>query len=135
MWICPECQRSFKTKNQWHSCVSITVDFIFSEIPNSIKAVYDILYEKCNTFGEIKTDTTLSCVYFTNLNRFLVLKPQKTGLIIEFVLDRSEDIFPVIKTVQISKNQFAHRLKLECKEDLNDQIFAWLKEAYELKNK
>lgn len=135
MWICPKCHRSFKTKNQPHSCVIVNADSMFSELPKHIKEVSAELLKICNALGEIKTDTTLSCIYFINKNRFLVLKPQKSGMIIEFILDRSEDIFPVIKIVQISKNLFAHRLKLESKEDINDQLIGWIKEAYELKNK
>ena len=76
----------------------------------------------------------MSCIYFVDKNRFLALKPQKTGLILEFILDRSEDIFPVIKIIQISKKQFVHRLKLEDIDDINDQIIAWIKEACYLKN-
>ncbi len=76
----------------------------------------------------------MSCIYFVDKNRFLTLKPQKTGLILEFILDRSEDVFPVIKIIQISKKQFVHRLKLEGTEDINDQIVAWIKEAYNLQN-
>lgn len=56
-------------------------------------------------------------------------------MIVEFILYRSEDIFPVIKIVQISKNHFAHRLKLESKEDIDVQLIGWIKEAYELKKK
>jgi hypothetical protein len=135
MWICPKCKRSFKTKNQSHSCVMVSVDFTFSGLPKTIHALYDELLKKCNAFGEIKTDTTLSCIYFVNKSRFLVIKPQKAGLILEFVLDRREDIFPVIKTIQINKKHVAHRLMLESTEDINDQLIGWIKEAYELKNK
>ena len=135
MWKCPNCQRSFKTKNQWHSCVIVNIDSIFSERPKIIRELYEELFIKCASFVRIKIDTTLSCIYFTDKNRFLVIKPQKSGLIIEFILNRREDIFPVIKIVQISKNQFAHRLKLESSENINDQMIGWIKEAYDLKNK
>lgn len=135
MWICPKCHRSFKTKNQSHSCVIVTVDSIFSDFPKPIIELYNELLEICKTFGEIKTDTTLSCIYFIGKSRFLVLKPQKSGLILELILDRSEDVFPVIKVVKINQNQFAHRLKLESQEDINDQLIGWIKEAYELKHK
>ena len=97
--------------------------------------MYEELLIKCASFVRIKIDTTLSCIYFIDKNRFLVIKPQKSGLIIEFILDRREDIFPVIKIVQISKNQFAHRLKLESREDINDQMIGWIKEAHDLKKK
>ena len=135
MWKCPKCKRSFKTKNQWHSCVIVNIDSIFLEKPKFIKALYDELYKRCSHFGKIKIDTTLSCIYFMDKNRFLVIKPQKSGLILEFILDRTDDVFPVIKIIQIGKNQFVHRLKLESSEDLNDQLISWIKETYYLPNK
>ena len=133
MWICQKCHRSFKTKNQSHSCVVVQVDSLFLEKPTIIKELNDEVFKTCSLFCKINIDTTLSCIYFADKDRFLVLKPQKTGLILEYVLNRSVDIFPVIKIVQISKKQFAHRLKLECFEDFNDQIKDWIKEAYDLK--
>lgn len=120
MWECPKCQRSFKTKNQWHSCVIVNIDAIFLGKPNIIKELYNELLK--------------NCIYFMDKNRFLVIKPQKSGIIIEFILERSEEIFPVIKIVQISKNQFVHRLKLDSIEDINDQLIRWIKDAYDLKN-
>lgn len=134
MWECPKCQRSFKTKNQWHSCVIVNIDAIFLGKPNIIKELYNELLKNCIHFGKIKIDTTLSCIYFMDKNRFLAIKPQKSGIIIEFILERSEEIFPVIKIVQISKNQFVHRLKLDSIEDINDQLIRWIKDAYDLKN-
>ena len=103
MWKCPECNRTFKTKNQWHSCVIISPDEVFINKPKFVEELYEEILKRCSSFGKIKIDTTLSCIYLVGKYRFLVLKPQRKGLIVEFVLDKNEDIFPVIKTVQIRR--------------------------------
>ncbi len=135
MWKCPQCKRTFITKNQWHSCVIVSPEEIFINKPRFVKELYNEILRRSASFGDIKIDTTLSCLYLVGKYRFLAVKPQNQGLIIEFALDRNEDIFPVIKTVRISKNQFVHRVKLDSLEDLNSQIMSGIKEAYFLKNR
>ncbi len=130
MWECPKCQRKFKIKNQWHSCVTVPLDEFFHNKPKHIKLMYELLHEKCSSFGDLSTDTTKSCIYFVSNHRYLVIKPQKESLILEFVLDRKEDIFPVIKIYDIGKGRFVHRLKLDQPEDINQQIIQWMEDAY-----
>ena len=134
MWTCPKCKRKFKTKNQSHSCVQKKVEDLFINLPPVIKEMYDELARKCSEFCEIKTDTTKSCIYFLNEDyRYIAIKPRPSGLILEFILNHEEDIFPVIKTFAISKYQVIHRIKLDSVEDINDQILGWVQEAHELK--
>jgi hypothetical protein len=135
MWKCPKCKREFKIKNQWHSCIEVTPDQLFLNKPESVKDLYDTLFNVCSTFSDLKTDTTKSCIYFVDKHRYLVIKPQKTGLILEFLLDRKEDIFPVIKIYDLGKGRFAHRVKLDEPEDINDQLIQWIKDAFLLLKK
>jgi len=135
MWQCPKCKRNFKTKNQWHSCVNISIDELFHNKPQKIKLIYAHLYQKCSSFCDLSTDTTKSCIYFISKHRYLVIKPQKDSLVLEFVLDRKEDIFPVIKIYDIGKGRFVHRIKLDHPDDINSQIIHWIKDAYLFSNK
>ena len=132
MWTCPECNRVFKVKNQWHSCVIVREDDLFTNKPSSVKEIYTKLLEGCQEFSTIEIDTTKSCIYFVDSNRYLVVKPQKTGLIIEFVLNRNVDVFPVIKIIEIAKFRFAHRVMLESSDALNEEVMSWIEEAYRI---
>lgn len=130
MWTCPTCKRTFKTKNQSHSCVMVNPDDLFMNKPQVIQDVYKELFRRCAEFCHFETDTTKSCIYFVDKQRFLVLKPKSSGLILEFILHRKEDIFPVINTFEIGKNRFVHRLKLDTLIDINDQVLGWIKDAH-----
>jgi len=132
MWICPQCQREFKTKNQWHSCVKISPNDLLLSKPKQVRELYDRLVTQCSQFCQFKIDTTKSCIYFVSNHRFLVIKPQKSGIILEFLLDRKEDVFPVIKTFDIGKGRIVHYVKLDKPEDINDQIIGWINDAYQL---
>lgn len=133
MWTCPNCHRVFKTKNQWHSCVQIKPEDLLTNKPAEVKQLYDHLCHICKELGSISIDTTKSCIYFMDTHRFLAIKPKKDGLILEFILNRREDIFPVINIFAMSKYQYVHRLKIDTMEELEGQVFSWIKEAYELK--
>lgn len=130
MWKCPKCDRVFKTKNQSHSCVKIELDDLFLDKPLNIRQMYEKLHSECSKFSKLTTDTTRGCVYFVDVERFLVIKPQKNGLILEFVLNGKYDVFPVIKIYDLGKGRYAHRLKLDAPDDINEQVISWVMEAF-----
>lgn len=132
MWECPKCQRQFKIKNQWHSCLRISPEKLFKNLPSQVTSIYNRLFEQCSLFCQFYADATKSCVYFVSTHRFLVIKPKKNGIILEFILNRKEDIFPVIKTSDIGKGKIVHYVKLDDPEDINDQIMGWIKDAHQL---
>jgi hypothetical protein len=132
MWKCPECERVFKTKNQSHSCVKMELDDLFLDKPQCIRQMYEKILSECSKFCKLTTDTTRSCIYFVDVERFLVVKPQKMGIILEFVLNRKYDVFPVIKIYDLGKGRYAHRLKLDDPREINAQVIHWIEDAHKL---
>jgi hypothetical protein len=131
-WKCPKCHRVFKTKNQSHSCVIVSPDDLFDGTSNGTNALYEKLKKKCRRFSDFTTDTTRSCIYFVDQERYLVVKPQKNGLILEFVLHEKLEMFPVTKTYDIGKGRFVHRIKLDEPGDLTKQVMDWIREAHQI---
>ena len=129
MWKCPDCHREFKNKNQWHSCVIVKEQELFANLPVHVWDLHEQLKSKCQEHGVVSVDTTKSCIYFVDQKRFLAIKPRKNGLILEFVLNREIDLFPVIKIFQIGKFRYAHRLAIDQQEDLTDEVIDWIQEA------
>ena len=132
MWQCPKCHREFKAKNQWHSCAIVDVDELFLNKPQRVRDIYNVLVVQCKKICPFKVDTTKSCLYFVATSRFIALKPQKNGMILEFVLSRSIDIFPVIKVFEIGKFRYAHRIMLDNINDITAEVMDWIEEAYVL---
>jgi len=132
MWLCPKCNREFSTKNQWHSCAIIKEDEMFINSTRNVSEIYAVLKNKCTSFCDFNIDTTKSCLYFVKKKRFLVIKPKKNSLRLEFVLPHKIDIFPVIKIYEISKFRYVHFISLDNPEDINNDIINWIREAYQL---
>ena len=135
MWTCAKCKREFKTKNQSHSCVIVDPEELLSKNQSSVRAIYNELRKHYLLLREFKIDTTKSCLYFIDQERFLVIKPKKSSLILEFVLNRLIDVFPVIKVIELGKNKYVHRLVIEDSEDLTSEVLGWIFEAQALKRK
>ena len=132
MWKCPNCHREFRNRNQWHSCVIVSEQELFSNVPKEVWRLYQLLIEKCRKLGPLKVDTTKSCLYFVDSQRYVAVKPRKSGLILEFVLNGEIDLFPVIQVFQIGKFRYAHRLAIDGLEDVTDEVMEWIKEAKSL---
>ena len=132
MWVCPKCNREFNTLNQSHSCAIVKEDELFIYSAQHVFEIYTELKKKCAPFCDINIDTTKSCLYFVHGKRFLVIKPGKISLKLEFVLPRKMDVFPVTRIHEISKFRYVHFLSLDHPKDINEDIIHWIREAYEL---
>jgi hypothetical protein len=108
----------------------MAMDDLFLDKPQYIRQMFEKLLSECSKFSNLTTDTTRSCIYFVAVERFLVIKPQKNGLILEFVLNEKYDVFPVIKIYDLGKGRYAHRLKFDLPDDINEQIISWVMEAF-----
>jgi ABC-type tungstate transport system permease subunit len=131
-WICPNCNREFHNTNQSHSCGTTPVEKHFVKTLPSVQQLYNQLIQQVENFGVIRIASVKNAILISNRTTFLACKLSKTYLTLEFFLDHEEDLFPVYKTVRISKRRVVHFMKLQSEEELDSQLLAWLKASYEL---
>ncbi len=75
MWTCPECKRSFKRKNQSHSCILITKESPFVKRPPELKRLYNKIVKEVNKFGKHREETVRpDVIFFKTKSTFLVSK-------------------------------------------------------------
>lgn len=131
MWICPYCKRSFINTNQEHSCEMTDPESHFFNKDQNIKAAYQFLAETILGFGDIKVNSVKHAILFTASSNFLVVKPKKRWLDIEFVLKEEREEFPIHKTVQTSKTKWAHFVRIESIEEIDKELIELFRKAYE----
>lgn len=129
MWTCPKCQRQFKNKNQDHSCGDYSVESLFSKYPE-IFPLFEKIRNLVLSFGRVELVPVKNAVMFRVQTNFLVAKPHRSYLVLEFSSKHRHDEFPVEKCVKISKTRFAHILKIDSPENIDKQLTGWLREAY-----
>ena len=129
-WTCPECGKSFRNRNQWHSCYTLNLEDHLRNKPVVIRnAVYDLLSE-IGQFGPLDLNPVKSVIQVKAGATFLSIKPKKDFIELEFQLSEETDQFPVHRTVRISGKRVLHFLYIQSSEDINDQLLDWLRNSY-----
>jgi len=129
-WICPECGKLFRNRNQWHSCFTLNLEDHLRNKPETIRNVVLDLISEVELFGPIELNPVKSVIQVKAGATFLSIKPKKDFVELEFQLGEEIDQFPIHKTVRISRNRVLHFIYIQSGEDINDQLKTWLKDSY-----
>ena len=131
-WTCPDCGKSFRNKNQWHSCYTLNLEDHLQNKPLRIRELIINLITELKTFGPIEINPVKSVIQVKAGATFLSIKPKKEYAELEFQLGEKVDEFPIHRTIRISCNRVLHFMCIQSKEDINNQLLKWLKASYML---
>jgi len=131
-WICPQCNRKFKSTNQSHSCVMKSADEHFARKEANVRATYDTLVKKLKSGIDFEIHSVINAIMFTTDITFLAIKPKKEWIDLEFLLDYEVNEFPIHKVVKATKTRYAHFVRIQKPKEVDDQLIEWIKEAYKL---
>jgi hypothetical protein len=131
-WTCPECGKSFRNKNQWHSCFTLSLEDHLRNKPEKIQKLVYKLITILESFGPIELNPVKSVIQVKAGATFLSIKTKKEYVELEFQLGKEIEIFPIHRSVKISGNRVLHFLYLQSKKDINGQLIEWLKDSYKL---
>lgn len=131
-WVCPNCGRNFKHRNQAHTCAKIDIASVFANMSPVVLSIWEKLYEVVNKFGEVNASATRQAIMFSVGHTFLAVKPKKECLDIEFLLNEEHSSPPVYKTFRANKTRIAHFVRLESPDDLTKKLVAMLNRAHKL---
>jgi KaiC/GvpD/RAD55 family RecA-like ATPase len=80
----------------------------------------------------VSINSVKNAILFQVKSNFIAVKPKKAILDIEFILNEPVEVFPIHKTVQASKSKWAHFIKLESPDEVDEQLLSWLLQAYKI---
>jgi predicted transport protein len=133
MWTCPKCGRTFKRKNQEHGCKMVSKESLFAKRLPELKKLYEKIVKEIKKFGEFREEALPSAVImFKTKSIFLAIRIKKDHLAVGFFLDEVENVPPVSKYIQTSKNRWAHEVLVDRPEDIDKQLINWMKRSYKL---
>ncbi len=133
-WKCQKCGREFTNKNQWHSCVSMTVNDLLEGKPKSVEKTLKKLIKEVKELGDVNVDVVKTGINLGGRSHFGMVFVQRSGVKLEFALERKIDNPRFAKVwPEPMSGMFAHRVRLTEEEDVDEQLLDWLKEAYSLK--
>jgi uncharacterized C2H2 Zn-finger protein len=130
LWRCPQCGRLFEKPNQWHSHYNTSVESHFEGKPLA-KELFEVLFSKLETFGQVRADAVKTSVNLVARHHFGAVHPMKDGLRIGFILRRKVEDARIIRHEWVGGDRWGHSVRLINPKDIDDQLLGWLKEAYE----
>ena len=134
-WKCPKCGREFSKKNQWHSCVSISIDEHFKNKPPILKKVFNVLQKEVEKFGRIRIDIVQTSINIGGKSHCISLFVLKESLKVDFLLKRRIQSPRFTRVRGPTNNYYTYTLKLKDLSDVNEELIDWLNESYNLRNK
>lgn len=126
---------NFFKKNQFHSCVSISIENHFKNKPSNLIRILSVLRKNIEKFGQIRIDAVKTEINFEGKSHFAVLKVLKDILRLEFVLNRKIKTPLLIRIKGPTSEYYTYVIKLKDLSDINKELLEWLRESYLLRNK
>jgi hypothetical protein len=96
----------------------------------SVRALYDQLLSILRTFGPVVEDPKKTSIHLNHRSALAGVETRKDGLLLNIKSDHPIKSPRVEKTEQISAKRFHHKVRISSAADLNEELKAWLKEAY-----
>jgi Domain of unknown function (DUF5655) len=129
MWICPKCERTLRSPNQWHYCEKVELEALFEGKQPIVPDLFDALLLEVMDWEGVLFSATKNCVVFTHQKTFLVAKPMQKVLNIKFYRADFSDAPPIFKCVEWSGKYEVH-VRLTDLEDLTPTVLEMIRSSY-----
>ncbi len=109
-----------------------TVDDLFVGKDVLVKEIYTQLLSKLREYGPVEEQPKKGSIHLAHGVGFAGVHPRKTYINLNMRSDQEIDSPRITKTEQVSRNRWHLNVKLESVADIDTELLAWLKRAYEL---
>jgi hypothetical protein len=134
LWKCPKCGRQFEKIKQQHSCAIYPVakhlkgkklaTELYNELGMKIKKVA----------GPFRIESLPCCIHFVKVAfTFAAAYAMKDRLRLHIGLDHKISSKRIRKYAQTAASKYAYELDVMDKKEIDKELLAWLKEAYNMK--
>ncbi|HEX6932276.1 MAG TPA: DUF5655 domain-containing protein [Streptosporangiaceae bacterium] len=130
-WTCPRCDREFGRARQSHTCVpGITVDAAFAGRPRWQRAVYDEIVAHMDNLGPVHEDAVSVGVFLKADRKLAEVRPRSRDVSLALYLPRPDPDPRFARILGRNGPRVFHVLLLRGPEEVDDQVRAWLTEAF-----
>lgn len=128
-WICPNCEREFRTTNQFHSCEQSTIEQHIEGKPEFIVEIFHTILNLVTSFGEVELLPLKTSIQVRTKSTFLAIYLKRNKVHLEFQLGHESKIKQIAKTIRISKRRVFHHADIFLVDDIDNKLASELKEA------
>ncbi|GIF73221.1 DUF5655 domain-containing protein [Asanoa siamensis] len=131
-WTCPSCEREFGRSNQWHVCVPAgTVDETFAPHRPEWRLIFDAILAHVEDLGPVHTDAVRIGVFLKTERTLAEVRPRARAVDLMLVLPHAIDSDRIRRTMRTSADLTTSVVALTNAGQVDDQVRAWLTEAYD----
>jgi hypothetical protein len=133
MWTCPECGRSFATRNQTHTCTALgDLDRHFARASPPVRAAFDAVLAAVSALGPVRVLPEKTRIALQVRMSFAAFMPRRDWLNGHLVLARRIDSPRFLRIETFSPRNVVHTFRLSGPADVDQEFAAWLAEAYQV---
>lgn len=128
LWTCPKCGKSYVTRNQWHSCVVVSLDSHFVGRPRA-RELFDAYVAALESEGPITISVSKTRIEIMTRARFTGAVVRKDYLRSSLWLKRRVDSPRFTKIEHFGGNDWGHTFEIRDERDIDDELLDLAREA------
>jgi hypothetical protein len=130
-WRCPQCGRRFRRRTREHSC---DVRSLAAHVDRGSPQVKELVGVVLGAFARLGPHAVVplkTMIVVRTASNFASLVVRRETLEVGFILPRNLTHQRIHKTERLAPEKYAHHTRLSSPADIDKQLAAWLREAYE----
>lgn len=104
----------------------------FEDRDPAVKEIYKAIIRTAKKLGPVKEDPKKTSIHLLRKTAFAGIATRKTGLILTLKSDSNVANRRIARREHASANRWHLEIKLEAPEQVDQEIAAWLKKAYQI---
>lgn len=131
-WTCERCGREFGRVNQSHMCApALSIDSYFDGKQQFHAEIFRAVLAALEQIGPVHTEAVRVGIMFKKQRTFAELRPRTKYTILSLLFSRVIEHPRLTSVFHLSGNRVAQSVRLTSAVEVDDEVRAWLAEAYE----
>lgn len=132
LWRCPKCKRTFRRKDQRHSCVSFPLQRHFEHKQGPAKPLFETLLRLFRArIGPCSVVSLPCCIHLSSKGHdFAAVYALKNGLRFHIGANKQLKSKRIDQVAKVSAHRYMHSLDVHSDRELDDELFRWLRQSY-----
>lgn len=130
LWECPRCGRRFANRNQWHSCLELTVEEHLAGKSELAGAIYREVVGALGRCGVFRTHPQKSRVAFIARMTFAGLRLAERWADLSFITPTPVPSHRIRRVDLYGPTSWGHVVRLRAVDAVDDEVVEWLCRAH-----
>lgn len=132
LWQCPECDRQFANRNQWHACTRMTIEEHLRDKTPRARELFRALEEVVRDCGPVRLHPVKTGIGFITRVTFAGATLRRRWLDVGFLLPYRLESDRIRKVETYGRRTHGHRIRIHDPDEMDSEFRGWIRQAYRL---